>query len=161
MLCEKSIQDVGTAIFVLTVMMFSFGCTFYGLYRYTFNMVKDEQQYAPWFITDHLILAGNILQVFSLAGTMYFLQGVQSGPIKIGIIMATFLLMIITLYLTNFDSGANFNPGFGWAGMVMLVIDLYVKVTAVFLGFGVCSMEEIPKVMSAATKTIFGGHKRR
>lgn len=161
MLCEKSIEDVGVAVFVLTVMMFSFGCTFYGLYRYTFNMVKDEKSYSPWFSTDSLILAGNILQVFSLAGTLYFLQNVSSGPIKIGIIMTTFLLMIISLYLTNFDSGGNFSVAAGWSGMVLIVLDLYVKVTAVFLGFGVCSMQEVPKLLSNVGKTLFGGHKRR
>lgn len=159
MLCEKSIQDVGVAIFVLTIMMFSFGCTFYGLYRYTFKLNDDAD--TPWFTRDRLILGGNMLQVFSLAGTMYFLQNVQNGPVKVGIIMSAFFLLITTLYLTNFDSGANFIESAGWTGMILLVIDLYIKVTAVFLGFGVCSMEEIPKVLSSATKTIFGGHKRR
>jgi hypothetical protein len=161
MLCEKSLVDVSIAVFALTIMIFSFGCTFYGLYRYTFNMVKDEEQYSPWFVTDHLILAGNILQVASLAGTLYFVQAVRDPLIKMIITSSTFLLLIIILYLTNYDSGDKFIEASGWTGMVLLVIDLYIKVTAVFLGFGVCSLPEASTLLNSATKTLLGGSRKR
>jgi hypothetical protein len=158
MMCEKKPLDVGIAVFVLTIIVFSFGSTYYGLYRYAFGMVKDEKSYTPWFDTNHLILAGNILQVASLAGVLYFTQYISSPLAKLVIISSVFLLMIIILYLTNYDSSDTISD---WAGMVLLFIDLYVKVTAVFMGFGVCTIEQVPSSLAAMGRTLTGGNKRR
>jgi len=158
MMCEKKPLDVSIAVFVLTVIVFSFGTTYYGLYRYAFGMVKDEKAYSPWFDTNHLILAGNILQVAALAGVLYFTQFITSALAKLVIITSVFLLMIIILYLTNYDSSDTVSD---WVGMVLLVIDLYVKVTAVFMGFGVCTIEQVPSSLVTMGKTLTGGHKRR
>jgi hypothetical protein len=155
MMCEKKPQDVGLALFIMTVIFFAFGSTFYGLFRYTFDLADDPNTAVT---RDHLILGGNILQVASLAGVLYFTQFISSGPIKMAIIGSVFLLMIIILYLTNYDSK---DKASSWAGMILLVIDLYVKVTAVFMGFGVCSLDQVPTSLAAMTKTLTGGHKRR
>ena len=156
-MCEKKPLDVGIAVFILTIVVFAFGSTFYGLYRYTFDMVKDEQKYSPWFVTNHLILAGNILQVASLLGVLYFTQFITNPLAKMIIVASVFLLMIIVLYLTNYDLN---DKGSSWAGMIMLVIDLYIKVTAIFMGFGVCSLDQVPGSLATMGRTL-GGYKRR
>ena len=156
-MCEKKPLDVGIALFVTTIVVFAFGSTFYGLYRYTFDMVKDEAQYTPWFNTDHLILAGNILQVASLAGVLYFIQFITNGIAQLVIIASVFLTMIIVLYLTNYDLT---DKASSWAGMILLVIDLYVKVTAIFMGFGVCTISDVPRSLTTMGRTL-GGNKRR
>jgi hypothetical protein len=157
MMCEKKPLDVGIALFVTTIVVFAFGSTFYGLYRYTFDMVKDEAQYTPWFNTNHLILAGNILQVASLAGVLYFIQFITNGTAQLVIIASVFLTMIIVLYLTNYDLT---DKASSWAGMILLVIDLYVKVTAIFMGFGVCTISDVPRSLTTMGRTL-GGNKRR
>ncbi len=156
MMCEKKPLDVGIAVFILTIIIFGFGTTFYGLYRYTFDMVKDEAQYSPWFNTDHLILAGNILQVASLLGVLYFTQFITDSLSKMVIIASIFLFMIIVLYLTNYDLN---DKGSSWSGMILLVIDLYIKVTAIFMGFGVCSLDQVPGSLATMGRTL--GGKRR
>lgn len=157
MMCEKKPLDVGIALVVTTIVVFAFGSTFYGLYRYAFDMVKDESSYSPWFVTNHLILAGNILQVASLAGVLYFTQFITNSTAQLLIIAAVFLIMIIVLYLTNYDLN---DKASSWAGMVLLVIDLYIKVTAIFMGFGVCTVDQIPGSLASMGRTL-GGYKRR
>jgi hypothetical protein len=158
MACQKSGQDVFLAVTILTFIVFAFGSTFYGLFRYTFNLEDDK-----YINRDHLVLAGNILQVVSLGGAMYFLNSVDNSPIKLGMVVAMFILLVIILYLSNYDvNDKQINStAAGWAGMVLLVIDLYIKVTAVFMGFGVCSIDEMPKVLGQMTKTLMGGSKKR
>jgi len=156
MMCEKKPFDVGIAVFIMTIVVFAFGSTFYGLYRYTFDMVADEQKYTPWFVTNHLILAGNILQVASLLGVLYFTQFITNSLAKMIIVASVFLLMIIVLYLTNYDLN---DKASSWAGMIMLVIDLYIKVTAIFMGFGVCSLDQVPGSLATMGRTL--GGKRR
>ena len=136
MICKKSFQDVLFAVFVLTLILFSFGTTFLGIFRYIFDL-KDDQ----YLNRDHLILAGNILQIAAIGGVMIILSGIESGPVQLGLTLAMFLLLILILYLSNFDPG---DKSSAWAALVFLVIDIYVKITAVFMGFGVCSIDEVP-----------------
>jgi hypothetical protein len=65
-----------------------------------------------------------------------------------------FLLLILILYLSNFDPG---DKSSAWAALVFLVIDIYVKITAVFMGFGVCSIDEVPGAITQMMCSIFGG----
>jgi hypothetical protein len=157
MMCEKKPLDVGIALFVTTIVVFAFGSTFYGLYRYAFDLVKDEGYYSPWFATNHLILAGNILQVSSLAGVLYFTQFITNTTAQLAIIASVFLIMIIILYLTNYDLN---DKASSWSGMILLVIDLYIKVTAIFMGFGVCTIDQVPASLTTMGRTL-GGYKRR
>lgn len=158
MACQKSGQDVFVAVLVLTIIIFAFGSTFYGLFRYTLNLEDDK-----YINRDHLLLAGNILQVVSLGGAMYFLNSVENGPVKLGMIVTMFILLVIILYLSNYDVNDKQvdSAAAGWAGMILLIIDLYVKVTAVFMGFGVCSVDEMPKLLGGMMKTLMGGSKKR
>ena len=158
MACQKSGQDVFLAVLVLTIIIFAFGSTFYGLFRYTFAL--DDDKYIN---RDHLLLAGNILQVASIGGSMYFLNSVENGPVKLGMIVAMFILLVIILYLSNYDVNDKQvdSVSAGWAGMILLIIDLYIKVTAVFMGFGVCSVDEMPKLLGGMMKTLMGGSKKR
>jgi hypothetical protein len=158
MACQKSGQDVFVAVLVLTIIIFAFGSTFYGLFRYTLNLEDDT-----YINRDRLVLAGNILQVVSLSGAMYFLNSVENGPVKLGMIVAMFILLVIILYLSNYDVNDKQvdSTAAGWAGMILLVIDLYVKVTAVFMGFGVCSVDEMPKLLGGMMKTLMGASKKR
>ena len=158
MACQKSGQDVFVAVLVLTIIIFAFGSTFYGLFRYTLNLEDDT-----YINRDRLVLAGNILQVVSLSGAMYFLNSVENGPVKLGMIVAMFILLVIILYLSNYDVNDKQvdSAAAGWAGMILLIIDLYVKVTAVFMGFGVCSVDEMPKLLGGMMKTLMGASKKR
>ncbi len=158
MACQKSGQDVFVAVLVLTIIIFAFGSTFYGLFRYTLNLEDDK-----YINRDHLLLAGNILQVVSLGGAMYFLNSVENGPVKLGMIVTMFILLVIILYLSNYDVNDKQvdSAAAGWAGMILLIIDLYVKVTAVFMGFGVCSVDEMPKLLGGMMKTLMGASKKR
>jgi len=158
MACQKSGQDVFLAVLVLTIIIFAFGSTFYGLFRYTFNLTDDQ-----YMNRDHLVLAGNILQVVSLGGAMYFLNSVENGSLKLGMIVAMFILLVIILYLSNYDVNDKQVDSVvaGWIGMILLIIDLYVKVTAVFMGFGVCSVDEMPKLLGGMMKTLMSGSKKR
>ena len=158
MACQKSGQDVFLAITILTIIIFAFGSTFYGLFRYTFGLEDDQ-----YIDRDNLVLAGNILQVVSLGGAMYFLNSVENGPVKLALIVSMFILLVLILYLSNYDVNDKKvdSKAAGWAGMILLVIDLYVKVTAVFMGFGVCSVDEMPKLLGGMMKTLMGGSKKR
>lgn len=153
MICKKSFQDVLFAVFVLTLILFSFGTTFLGIFRYIFDL-KDDQ----YLNRDHLILAGNMLQVASLGGTIYILSKSESGPLQLGLILAMFFLLILVLYLTNFDAG---NENSEWAALVFLVVDVYVKVTSLLIGFGVCSMDDISSTVSQMASTLVKGGKRK
>ena len=155
MMCEKKPLDVGIALFVTTIVVFAFGSTFYGLYRYAFDLEDDPN--TPWLTRDHLILGGNILQVASLAGVLYFTQFITNSTAQLAIIASVFLIMIIVLYLTNYDSK---DKASSWSGMVLLVIDLYIKVTAIFMGFGVCTIDQVPASLTTMGRTL-GGYKRR
>ena len=148
MVCRKSLNDVGVAVFVLTIIMFSFGTTFYGLFRYIYDLEDDA-----YLSRDHLILAGNVLQVAAIGGTMVILSNVPPGPLQLGITLTMFLLLILVLYLTNFDPS---NKGSAWSAFV------YVKITAVFMGFGVCSVDEVPGAITQMGGTLlkyFGGRR--
>jgi hypothetical protein len=158
MACQKSGQDVFVAVLILTIIIFAFGSTFYGLFRYTLNLEDDK-----YINRDQLVLAGNILQVVSLGGAMYFLNSVDNSPLKLGMIVTMFILLVIILYLSNYDVNDKQvdSTAAGWAGMILLIIDLYVKVTAVFMGFGVCSVDEMPKLLGGMMKTLMGASKKR
>ncbi|NDB85122.1 MAG: hypothetical protein EB127_20840 [Alphaproteobacteria bacterium] len=154
MVCRKSLNDVGVAVFVLTIIMFSFGTTFYGLFRYIYDLEDDA-----YLSRDHLILAGNVLQVAAIGGTMVILSNLPPGPLQLGITLTMFLLLILVLYLTNFDPS---NKGSAWSALVFLIIDVYVKITAVFMGFGVCSVDEVPGAITQMGGTLlkyFGGRR--
>ena len=153
MVCSKSVNDVAMAVFVLTLVIISSGCTLIGLTRYIYD-IKDDQ----YISRDHLILAGNVIQVAAIGGVLIMLSGSQPGVMQLGLTMGMFFLLIMILYLTNFDPS---DKGSAWTALVLLVIDMYVKVTAIFIGFGVCSVDQVPGTLSTMTNTLLGGRRRR
>jgi hypothetical protein len=154
MVCRKSLKDVGIAIFVLTIVFFSFGTTFLGVFRYLMDI--DDDKYIN---RDHLILGGNILQVAAIGGTiMIVLSNAAPGILEFTLMLAMFLILILVIYLTNFDPT---NTGSQWTALILLVIDLYIKVTAILISFGVCSVEDVPATVSQMAATLMGGKRRR
>lgn len=153
MVCTKSIRDVGMAVFVMTLVIISSGCTLLGLIRYIYDL-KDDQ----YISRDHLILAGNVIQVAAIGGVLVMLSSAQPGLMQLGLTMGMFFLLIMILYLTNYDPSVE---GSAWTALVLLIIDMYVKVTAIFIGFGVCSVDQVPATLSTMTNTLLGGRRRR
>jgi FtsH-binding integral membrane protein len=86
------------------------------------------------------------------------LSGSQPGVMQLGLTMGMFFLLIMILYLTNFDPS---DKGSAWTALVLLIIDVYVKVVAIFIGFGVCSVDQVPATLSTMTNTLLGGRRRR
>jgi hypothetical protein len=153
MVCTKSIRDVGMAVFVMTLVIISSGCTLIGLIRYIYDL-KDDQ----YISRDHLILAGNVIQVAAIGGVLVMLSSAQPGLMQLGLTMGMFFLLIMILYLTNYDPSVK---GSAWTALVLLIIDMYVKVTAIFIGFGVCSVDQVPGTISSMATTLIGGRRRR
>jgi len=153
MVCTKSIRDVGMAVFVMTLVIISSGCTLLGLIRYIYDL-KDDQ----YISRDHLILAGNVIQVAAIGGVLIMLSSSQPSLTQLGLTMGMFFLLIMILYLTNFDPS---DKASSWTALILLVIDTYVKVTAIFIGFGVCSVEQVPGTISSMATTLIGGRRRR
>jgi len=153
MVCVKSVNDVAMAVFVITLVIISSGCTLIGLTRYIYDL-KDDQ----YISRDQIILAGNVIQVAAIGGVLIMLSSAQPGLMQLGLTMAMFFLLIMILYLTNFDPS---DEGSSWTALVLLIIDMYVKVTAIFIGFGVCSVDQVPSTLSSMTNTLLGGRRRR
>ena len=154
MVCRKSLKDVGIAVFVLTIIVFAFGTTFLGVFRYLMDI--DDDKYVS---RDHLILGGNILQVAAIGGTiMIVLSNAAPGMLEFILMLAMFLILILIIYLTNFDPE---NTGSQWTSLILLVIDLYIKITAILISFGVCNVEDVPSTVSQMAATLMGGKRRR
>ena len=115
MVCTKSIRDVGMAVFVMTLVIISSGCTLIGLIRYIYDL-KDDQ----YISRDHLILAGNVIQVAAIGGVLVMLSSAQPGLMQLGLTMGMFFLLIMILYLTNYDPSVK---GSAWTALVLLIID--------------------------------------
>jgi hypothetical protein len=151
MVCRKQAKDIATALVVLTLIIVSAGCTLMGLFRYIFDLQDDS-----YVSRNHLILAGNLLQIAALGGTLFILSNSGTGPLQLGFTMAMFSLLILILYLTNFDPS---NKSSDWAAVIFSVFDVYIKVTAVLIGFGVCS-EDLTPPLTRISNMITGGKKR-
>ena len=151
MVCKKQAKDIATAVVVLTLIILSAGCTVMGLFRYIFDLQDDS-----YVSRNHLILAGNLLQIAALGGTLFILSNSGSGPLQLGFTLSMFFLLILILYLTNFDPS---NKASDWAAVIFSVFDVYIKVTAVLIGFGVCSDDLTPS-LTKISNMITGGKKR-
>lgn len=151
MVCRKSYYEVVGALIVITLIFISSGSTLLGIFRYIYN-VEDTSSISR----DHLILAGNILQVAAIGGVISILATAQPGVTHLLFIMAMFVLLILILYLTNFDPK---DPGAQWSAATFVVIDFYTKLSALFIGYGVCSVQELPSTLTSMVRTIAGGRR--
>lgn len=141
MVCRKSPRVMLAVVFVITVVIFSSGSILIGMLRY-FSNVEDDK----WVSRNHLILAGNILQVVAIGGVMGIIgTSGDIGPIQVALILSMLFLFVMIAYLTNYDPA---DPMTQWISLVLIVIDIYVKLTAILIGYGVCSMDEVPKAVS-------------
>lgn len=148
MVCRKSYNEVLGAIFVMTLIVFSSGSTLTGTLRKIWDL--QDTQYLN---ADNLILAGNILQILSLGGVLVFLSNAGNPPVQLGLVMAMLVLIVLVLYLTNIDSS---NKEAQWSAVVLTVINIYVMATSLFLGYGVCAVEELPAALGNMVKVLGG-----
>ena len=152
MVCRKSMVDVATAVFVLTLIIVSNGLTIFGMFRYLWKM-EDT----PQIKRNQIVLGGNISSVVALLGTIYILF--SSGELGIlPVVMVSFMLfsLIIVLYLTNYypeDAGAQ------TFALTLSFLDIYVKSTAVLIGYGVCTVEEVPSALAGMASKLLGGRR--
>ena len=148
MVCRKSYNEVIGAIFVMTLIVFSSGSTLAGSLRKIWNLADTSYLNA-----DNLILAGNILQIVSFGGVTVILAGADNPRVQIGLIMAMLFLIVIVLYLTNMDSE---NKDAQWSAVGFTVINIYVMATSLFIGYGVCAVEELPATLGSMVKVLGG-----
>jgi hypothetical protein len=139
------------ALVVITLIFISSGSTLLGIFRYIYN-VEDSSSISR----DHLILTGNILQVAAIGGVISIIATGQPGLPHLILIMAMFVLLILILYLTNFDPK---DPGAQWSAATFVAIDFYTKLAALFMGYGVCSIQEMPSTLTNMVRTIAGGRR--
>jgi len=132
----------------MTLIAFSSGSTLVGSLRKVWNLADTNYLNA-----DNLILAGNILQIVSFGGVAVILAGADNPRIQIGLIMVMLFLTVIVLYLTNIDSE---NKDAQWSAIGFTVINIYVMVTSLFIGYGVCAVEELPSTLGNMVKVLGG-----
>jgi len=152
-ICRKTVFEISVAILGLTIVVLSALFLNIGLVRYYFNLEDDSFNKR-----NHYILAGNILSVFGLASALYVLldSGDQGMP---GVIMMMLMLfnLVIVLYLSNYDPSDK--PS-AVITMVLSVLDLYLKVTAILVGFGTCNTGDVLSGLSGIPKAFVGGRRR-
>ena len=137
MVCRKSFGDAAIALLVITFIFLSNALTGYGIIRYIFKLEDDD-----YVSRNHLILSGNMMSILSLAGASFLLFSAATDPLTTFAIFSSMLvLLIINIYLSNYDPS---DPGSAWTVIVALVLDVYVKLSAVLIGYGVCSIAEVP-----------------
>jgi hypothetical protein len=140
MVCRKSYGDAAIALLVITFIFISNMLTGYGIIRYIFKLEDDE-----YVNRNHLILSGNMLSILSLAGSSFMLFSAGVDPMMtFAIFSAMLVLLIINIYLSNYDPT---DPGSAWTVIVALGLDVYVKLSAVLIGYGVCSVAEVPAAL--------------
>jgi hypothetical protein len=144
--------DVATAVFVLTLIIVSNGLTIFGMFRYLWKM--DD---TPQIKRNQFVLGGNASSVVALLGTIYILF--SSGEVGIlPVAMVSFMLfsLIIVLYLTNYDPE---DLGAQTFALTLSFLDIYVKTTAVLMGYGVCTVEEVPGALAGMASKLLGGRR--
>ncbi len=153
MVCRKTMNEVAVAVGIILVIIISAGLTSVGLIRYIYDI--DDDKYIN---RDSLILAGNIFQAVALMGSVgYLMLNKDPIPGSIVLVFPMFLSLILILYLTNMDKPTEAGE---WAALVLLVVDACLKLTAVLMGYGVCSVDEVPDALSNMATKIIGGRWR-
>jgi hypothetical protein len=153
MVCRKTQVEIAVAAGVIILICLSLTLTMVGLLRYIYN-VEDT----PLVKKDDLILAGNVFQAVTLFGTLGILYTAKEiGEIHMLLGFPILVNLIIILYVTNM---ANPTIAGEWTAIVFLVIDALLKLVAVLVGYGVCSVNEVPQALSSMATTILGGRKR-
>jgi hypothetical protein len=153
MVCRKTQVEIAVAAGVIILICLSLTLTMVGLLRYIYN-VEDT----PLVKKDDLILAGNVFQAVTLFGTLGILYTAKEiGEIHMLLGFPILVNLIIILYVTNM---ANPTIAGEWTAIVFLVIDALLKLVAVLVGYGVCSVNEVPQALSSMATTLLGGRRR-
>lgn len=154
MICRKSWIDSAVALFVLTGILISSGSTFLGVFRYVFDLRDDQYLHR-----DVLIMTGNVLSLVFALGALYVLfnNSADMGMVKPVIAAIIFFNVIAILYLTFYDTSDTTQM---WIGLVFVILDIYVKVTAVLLGYGVCTIADVPSALTNIVTKTLGGKSR-
>jgi amino acid transporter len=148
MVCRKSYGDAGVALLAIVMTVVSMGLTGTGIVRYIFKIEDDKA-----INRDHLILSGTLLSIVSLLFTLFVLFSGDIGPAGPVLLAAMLFLLVLIIYLSNYDPT---DPGSQWTVLVAVIIDAIVKVTAVLLGYGVCSVEDVPSVLMGMGRRVMG-----
>jgi hypothetical protein len=148
MVCRKSYGDAGVALLAIVITVVSMGLTGTGIVRYIFKIEDDKA-----INRDHLILSGTLLSIVSLLFTLFVLFSGDVGSAGPILLAAMLFLLVLIIYLSNYDPS---DPGSQWTVLIAVILDAIVKVTAVLLGYGVCSVEEIPNVLMGMGRKVIG-----
>jgi len=153
-LCRKSYSEVLSALFALTLIIVSNGLTLFGMFRYLLGLEDDKN-----INRNHLILAGNLLSICALVGSLFILMSNEDAlsiGIKVGLFATMLFTMVMNLYLSNYDPSDYGSEVFV---ITLNIFDMYVKVTAVLLGYGVCSMNDVPTALNGMMTKVLDGRR--
>jgi hypothetical protein len=145
-------NQVVLAAGIIIVIFLSATLTSYGLIRYIYQVEDDN-----YVNRDSLILAGNIFQSIALMGSIGFLMANDPSPGASLLVFPIFISLILILYLTNMDKPSQAGE---WSALILLMVDACLKLTAVLVGYGVCSVDQVPQALSNMASTIIGGRRR-
>ena len=152
MVCRKTSTETMVAAVVIVLIFVSMALTVGGLARYIYN-VQDT----PDINRDSLILAGNVFQALTLFGSLGILYtGKDIGPTSAMLGLPILISLVIILYITNM---ANPTIAGEWTAIIFIVFDAMLKLVAVLVGYGVCSVNEVPQVLTTMANTVLGGRR--
>jgi hypothetical protein len=151
MVCRKSYGDASIALLAIVVTVVSLALTGVGTIRRIYDLKDDNN-----INSSQLILSGTLISILSMFITLFILfsgdPGI-SGPIILALLL---LFLVIILYLTNYDPT---DPGSQWTVLITTIIDAILKVGAVLLGYGVCTVQEVPGALLGMGRVVMGGKR--
>jgi len=152
-ICRKTNFEVISALLALTLVLTSAFLTWLGVSRYYWDLEDDKNNNRQ-----HFILAGNVLSVFALGATLYVLfDSGDQGLFGFGAMLTMLFNMVVVLYLTNYDpTDKNSNV----ITLVFAALDVYLKATAILVGYGTCNTGDLVNGLSGLTRTLVGGRRR-
>jgi hypothetical protein len=152
MVCRKTSLETTVAAIVIVLIFLSLALSVGGLARYIYN-VEDTADIKK----DSLVLAGNVFQALTLFGSLGILYSGKDISRTSAILGLPILVnLVIILYVTNM-----MNPTIAgeWTAIVFITIDAMLKLAAVLIGYGVCSVDEVPQVLTTMANTVLGGRR--
>lgn len=151
MVCRKSYGDASVALLAIIMTVVSLGLTASGTVRRIYKIQDDKN-----IKSDQLILSGSLISIVSMLVSLFVLFSGDVGIIGPGILALMLFLLILVIYLSNYDTS---DPGSQWTVLVAVVLDSLVKVTAVLLGYGVCTVQEVPGALLGMGRVVMGGKR--
>ena len=151
--CRKTLFEIITVLVALTLVVATTLLTCIGLGRYFWNLEDDKFNNR-----NHYILAGNLISVAALAITLYvLLDSGDQGVTGVVLMMSMLFNLVIVLYLSNYDPSDKVSS---MTAIVMCLLDTYVKVYAILLGYGTCNTGDFTSGIYGVGKAMVGGRRR-